>query len=175
MNRVVEAVGLVLMLAGGVVLAQPTVVNPLGAMEGTLQAGLSGRWWTNPAVASRLGLTPDQQKRMDAIFQQDRLKLIDLTAALEKEETMLEPLMQSDQPDVANIRSQIDRIVQARSELEKANANMLLGIRLVLTAGQWKDLRLTGNGPRAAPLQGRGAGQSGASPPISSPVPRKLP
>src|SRR5579863_6249382 len=172
MSQVLRAAGLVLMV-GGMALAQPTVMNSRRAMEGTLQAGLSGRWWTNPTIANRLGLTPDQQKKMDAIFQQERLKLIDLTAALDKEEAMLEPLMESDQPDVASIRTQIDRIVQARSELEKVNANMLLGIRLILTPSQWEDLRVTGNGPRPAPVQGRGADQSGTLPSGSSPVPRK--
>jgi Spy/CpxP family protein refolding chaperone len=113
----------------------------LPVMEGTLQGGLSGRWWNNPAVAGRLGLTEDQQKKMDDIFQQSRLKLIDLTAAVDKEEVRLEPLVEADQPDPAKIRSQIDHIAQARSDLEKANANMLLGIRMVLTPDQWKDLR----------------------------------
>jgi hypothetical protein len=39
-----------------------------------------------------VGFIADQQKRMDDIFQQYRLKLIDLTAALQKEELILEPL-----------------------------------------------------------------------------------
>jgi len=163
MNHVLKTSGLVLLLSGGVALAeqaaQPAAPDPRPAMEATLQAGLSGRWWTNPQIINRLGLTPDQQKRMDAIFLQNRLKLIDLTAALDKEEAQLEPLMEADQPDATSIRSQIDRIVQARSELEKANANMLLGIRLVLTPSQWKDMHLRGNGPRPA---------------NPSPVPRKL-
>src|SRR5262249_55775395 len=129
MNHVLKTTILVLLLASRVALAQraaqPSAQDPHSAMEATLQGGLSGRWWTNQRIIDRLGLTPDQQKRMDAIFQQNRLKLIDLTAGLDKEEALLEPLM-ADQPDVSGIRSQIDRIVQARSELEKVNANMLL-------------------------------------------------
>jgi Spy/CpxP family protein refolding chaperone len=122
------------------------------SMEGMLQGGYSGRWWSSPQVAQRVGLTPDQQKRMDGIFQESRLKLIDLTAALDKEEAVMEPLVEADQPDAAKIRSQIDRIAQARSELEKANANFLLGIRMVLTPAQWKELRSAGVGPRPARL-----------------------
>jgi Spy/CpxP family protein refolding chaperone len=121
-------------------------------LEDTLQGGLSGRWWAMPRVVQRLGLTADQQKRMDEVFQQSRLKLIDLTAALDKEEAILEPLVEADQPDAPKIRTQIDRIAQARAELEKANANMLLGIRLILTPEQWKDRPGPGRGLRGGAI-----------------------
>jgi Spy/CpxP family protein refolding chaperone len=103
-------------------------------------------------MVQKLSLTADQQKRMDDIFQQNRLKLIDLNATVQKEEVTLEPLVASDQPDEAKILSQIDRVAQARAELEKANARFLLGIRRVLTPDQWKKLqaeerRPAGHGP----------------------------
>jgi len=109
-------------------------------MERSFRGGGPGRWWHNPEMAQKLGLSPEQQQKMDDIFQQHRLHLIDLNAALEKEEAVMEPLMQADQPDEAKILAQIDRVAQARAELEKANARMLLGIRRVLTPDQWKKL-----------------------------------
>ena len=78
-------------------------------------------------MAQKLSLNSDQQKKMDDIFQQNRLRLIDLTATLQKEEITLEPLLGADAPDEAKILSQIDRVAQARAELEKANARFLLG------------------------------------------------
>src|SRR5712692_6051423 len=54
-------------------------------MERALHAGPPGRWWNSPEMAQKLSLTADQQKRMDDIFQQSRLKLIDLNASLQKE------------------------------------------------------------------------------------------
>jgi Spy/CpxP family protein refolding chaperone len=86
-------------------------------------------------------LTPDQQKKMDDLFNQSRLKLIDLSAALQKEEAIMDPLLAADRPDETRILLQIDRIAQARAELEKSNARMLLGIRSVLTQDQWKRLQ----------------------------------
>jgi periplasmic protein CpxP/Spy len=127
-------------------------------LENTLQGGLSGRWWAMPRVIQRLGL----------IFQQSRLKLIDLTAALDKEEAVLEPLVEADQPDAPKIRAQIDRIAQARAELEKANAYMLLGIRLILTPQQWKDRPGVGRGRR-----GGGMLNSPDDSPAAAPVPKK--
>ena len=99
-----------------------------------------GKWWNKPDLVSKLKITPDQQRKMDDIFQQNRVKLIDLQASLSKEEAVLEPLMQAPQLDDAKILPQIDRIAQARSELEKAEARLLLGIRHVLTAEQWRML-----------------------------------
>ena len=66
-------------------------------MERAFHAGPPGRWWTDPALVQKLGLTADQQKRIDALFQQNRLKLIDLSAGVQKEEAILEPLLEADQ------------------------------------------------------------------------------
>jgi Spy/CpxP family protein refolding chaperone len=115
--------------------------TPLKQTTAGLQTGLPDRWWKNPATAQSLGLTADQQKKMDDVFQQYRLKLIDLNAALEKEEIMLEPLVAAQPLDEAKITAQIDRVAQARAELEKANGRMLLGIRKPLTPEQWSKLQ----------------------------------
>src|ERR1035437_7858471 len=100
---------------------------------------------------------------MDDIFQQNRLRLIDLNANAQREEITMEPLMAADTPDEPKILAQIDKIAQARAidkiaqaraELEKANARFLLGIRRVLTQEQWQKLRA--EMPR--PEGGRGPG-----------------
>ncbi len=116
-------------------------------MERAFRMGPGGRWWDNPDISQKLGLSADQQKKMDDIFQQSRLKLIDQHAAVEKEETILEPLLAAEQPDEARILAQIDKVAQSRAELEKANARMLLGLRGVLTTAQWKTLQTLGPQP----------------------------
>jgi Spy/CpxP family protein refolding chaperone len=102
-------------------------------------------------MVQKLSLTTDQQKKMDDIFQQSRLKLIDLNASLQKEEVVLDPLVAADQPDESRVLAQIDRVAQARAELEKANARMLLGIRRVLNQDQWKKLQTHEPRPEGAP------------------------
>jgi protein CpxP len=121
-----------------------------------------GRWWNNPRIAEQIGLTDDQKKKMDDIFQQHRLQLIDLSAAVEKQEAIMQPLIGADQPDEAKILSQIDAIAQARAELEKNRARMLFGIRQVLTADQWKKLKEVAHEgpPRTEGGQGRARGWS---------------
>lgn len=117
-------------------------------MERAFRMGPRGRWWNNPEVAQKLGLSADQQKKMDDIFLQSRLKLIDEHAAVEKEEAILEPLLAAEQPDETRILSQIDKVAQSRAELEKANARMLLGLRGALTTAQWKTLQTLGGDDR---------------------------
>jgi protein CpxP len=114
--------------------------------------GDHGRWWNEPRLMEKYKLTDTQRKAMDDIYQQHRLTLVDLHATLEKQELEMEPLMKADQPDEGKILSQIDRVAQARAELEKANARMLLGIRKELTPEQWKQMEAD----RAARHEGRG-------------------
>jgi len=114
--------------------------------------GEHGRWWDDPQVAEKLKLTDTQRKSMDDIYQKHRVTLVDLHASLEKAELAMEPLIQDDQPDEGKILAQIDRVAQARAELEKANARMLLGLRKELTPDQWKQIQAF----RAARHEGRG-------------------
>ncbi len=103
--------------------------------------GIEGRWWNNPRIAEQLKLTDDQRKQFDGILLQHRETLIDLHANLEKAELSLEPLIGADQPNENAILAQIDKVAQARAELEKANARYLLAIRSKLTPDQWKQMQ----------------------------------
>ena len=102
-----------------------------------------GAWWKDSRIAQEIGLSDQQTTQIEKIFQDHRLQLVDLHANLEKAEIAMEPMMQADQPNEGQITSQIDKISQARAALEKSNALMLLGIRKVLTADQWKKLQTT--------------------------------
>jgi len=131
--------------------------------------GPAGKWWDNPEMVKRLGITADQQKKMDDVFQQSRLKLIDLSATLEKEEVVMEGLLKGPQLDDAKILPAVDRIAQARAELEKANARLMLAIRHVMTPEQWEKLDAQqGARPRqgpGGPGMGRGNGPGPGRPP----------
>jgi Spy/CpxP family protein refolding chaperone len=123
-------------------------------MERAFHLGPHGRWWNNPEFVQKLGLTADQQKKMEAIFEQSRPSLMDLSSSVRKEEMAMEPLLAADQPDEGKILAQIDHVAQARAELEKANARMLLSLRRLLTPDQWKTLQADephGHYPRFGP------------------------
>jgi len=144
--RLALAVAGVLM-AGGMASAQgaggqgmgPGFAQHKAPMVGAFGGG--GQWWNNPNVVKQLTLTDDQRKAMDGILQDHKMKLIDLRANLEKAEVELGPMMKADTPDQRAITAQIDKVVSARAELEKANALFLLDIRMKLTPDQWKQLQ----------------------------------
>jgi Spy/CpxP family protein refolding chaperone len=134
-----------------------------------------GTWWRNSQVVAAVGLSPEQVKKIDETFLQSRMKLIDLHAGLEKSQLELEPLLAGNPVDQGKALAQISKIVDARAELEKTDAKMLLSIRAVLTADQWTKLqaqhgqgpamgldgdRRGGRGQRGGPGQG-GPGQGG--------------
>ncbi len=112
--------------------------------------GPHGMWWKNPETVSAIGLSADQQKKIEDLFTQSRVQLIDLHSALEKEQVLLEPVLDANPVDQAKAISAIDKIANTRADLEKANAKMLLSIRGVLTPEQWTKLqtqRPHGRGP----------------------------
>jgi periplasmic protein CpxP/Spy len=120
--------------------------------------GEHARWWNDQRIVDKYKLTDSQRKSMDDIYQQHRMSLVDLHATLEKAELAMEPMMQEDQPDEGKILTQIDRVAQARAELEKANARMLFDLRKQLTPEQWKQVQAD----RAARRQAHGADTPGA-------------
>lgn len=117
----------------------------MGGRHGGREHGMGhrgpGKWWKDSELMQKLGVSDEQVQKIEKIFQSHRLDLIDLHAALEKQEAILEPLVEASQPDESQVVAQIDKVAQARANLEKSNARMLLAVRRVLTVDQWKKLR----------------------------------
>jgi Spy/CpxP family protein refolding chaperone len=137
------------LLAGAAFAQSPDAAGGMGPGSGfgdhrppfeRAMGGDHGRWWNNPRVVDKLKLTDTQRKGMDDTLQQHRETLVDLRGSLEKAELELEPMMKQDQPNESQILAQIDKVAQARAELEKANARFLLAIRSKLTPEQWKQM-----------------------------------
>ncbi len=93
------------------------------------QLGLPGRWWDDGKTARKVGLRSDQQRRMDDIFEANKGNLLSLLGNLQREETRLVSLTPNELQDEAKVFAAIDRVAQARADLEKANAHTLMLIR----------------------------------------------
>ena len=100
------------------------------------QLGPPGRWWDDKKIARNLNLRSDQQKKMDDIFNAGKGNLYQLYANLQREEARLGTMTSADLSDESKVFASIDRITQARADVEKANAHILLQIRKELDAGQ---------------------------------------
>jgi Spy/CpxP family protein refolding chaperone len=106
-----------------------------------LQLGPPGqRWWDDKSYVKNLKLRPEQQSRMDAIFEQNRTALLSRFEGVQQAEAQMEQLSSAPAPDEAALFAQIDRVSQARAELEKATTHMLLQLRKEMDADQIKRL-----------------------------------
>jgi Spy/CpxP family protein refolding chaperone len=110
--------------------------SPVSTLRGGLQLGPPGRWWDDDHFAKSLGLNKDQQHRMDAVFKENKAPLLKFYKTLQHEESQLEKLSRAKVLDEAQIDLQIDHVVQARGDLEKANAHLLIEIRKQMTPDQ---------------------------------------
>jgi Spy/CpxP family protein refolding chaperone len=105
-------------------------------MRSGLQFGPPGRWWDDKHFAKDLHLRPEQQKKMDDIFDQNRVALLRTYEGLQEEEHRMQALVNVPVPDENTLFAQIDRMAQARAALEKANTHLMLQLRAEMTPDQ---------------------------------------
>jgi len=117
-----------------------------------------GAWWRNSEIVKQLALSDAQVRQVEQIFQDYRVQLVNLHAALNQEEARLQPMVAAEHPDDAQVLAQIDKVAAARADLEKANSRMLFAIRRVLTDQQWQRLEQLGQGMGMGMGMGRGPG-----------------
>jgi Spy/CpxP family protein refolding chaperone len=106
------------------------------SMHTGLQLGPPGRWWDDKHFVKQLKLTDDQQRHMDAIFEQNRGTLVKRYETLEQEEQRMEALTHAKTLDESALFAQIDRIEQARADLGKATTHYMVQLHNELSADQ---------------------------------------
>jgi Spy/CpxP family protein refolding chaperone len=106
------------------------------AMRGGPLLGLPGRWWDDGKTAKKLSLRPDQRQRMDGIFEANKGTLLNALGNLQHAELDLQSMSQKDLQNQEKVFAAIDRVAQARADLEKANAHYLMQIRQQMDPSQ---------------------------------------
>ena len=110
--------------------------SPESTTHSALQLGPTGRWWDDKDFARSVGIDSAQQHRMDDVFNANKGNLVSLYKNLQHEESELGRLVRGKELVESQIFEQIDRVTQARGELEKASAHYLLQIRKEMTPEQ---------------------------------------
>ena len=100
-----------------------------------------GKWWKNPGFAAEIGLTPEQSSEIEKIFVRSRTRLLDLRADLEKKQLGLQESMEDRSADRKAVEKKIEAVENARMELQKTRALMILDMKQVLKPEQWERLR----------------------------------
>jgi Spy/CpxP family protein refolding chaperone len=93
------------------------------------QFGPVGRWWDDRSVVQRVGISHDQQRKMDTIFEANKPAILSTYKTFLSEKSKLDALGKQSNVDQASMFAAIDAVNQARAALQKANTQMLLQIR----------------------------------------------
>jgi Spy/CpxP family protein refolding chaperone len=97
-------------------------------------------WWEMPFTRD-LNLNDSQRQQIREILRENRSKMIDLRAALEKAEGEVEDLFEDANIDQKRAAEVVDRMVAARDNMTRHFTLMSLQMRRLLTNEQWKDLQ----------------------------------
>ena len=100
-----------------------------------------GKWWQNPEVVSKLGLSDSQISQLNQVFYNHKMKLIDYGADMEKQDLKLQTMLDADQPDEGQVNAQVDQVLAARGKLEREFTTMSLDLRKQLSLEQWRQLK----------------------------------
>ena len=117
------------------IIALIAAAGPLAADDFDLPPG---RWWEDQRVASRIGLTDEQQVRIREVVYQHARRMIDLKADVDKAGLDLASTVDQQDFDPAPVRAAFARFQTARQKLETERFEMLLEVRQVLTYEQWQ-------------------------------------
>jgi hypothetical protein len=100
-----------------------------------------GKWWRRPEIVQTLGLSDDQQTKLDAIFRNSAADLIDLRGAVEKQNIVLRGELDQPQLNRADIQRAAAKLSEARARLFERELMMLVDMRAVLSEPQWNRMR----------------------------------
>lgn len=100
-----------------------------------------GKWWQRPEMVQRLGLTDDQQTRLDNIWRGAANDLIDLRGNVEKMSIAVHAELDQPQINRDNLRRAAGRLSEAQGRLFERELMMLADMRGVLNDQQWSRLR----------------------------------
>jgi len=182
MKATLASLALVMLLAGQALAQEPPTPmsgpdqGPPPAMmppEGGPPAmGSHGEraWWRDPELRQKLQLSDDQSQKIEKIARDHQMRQIDLRAEIKKQDVLLQSLLEADTPDEAQVLAQVDKLSQARAQLEKSRVEMFLAIRHVLTADQVKKLR---DLPHRVAMPGPGPEPPEGAPPAPPASPRE--
>ena len=101
----------------------------------THPAAQGNKWWQSETYKKELGLTAEQTRRLEEIFQKAMPTLKEQKTALDQAEDRFEKLIE--RADDKEVMEQVNLVEAARADLNKTRTLMLLSMRKVLTRDQW--------------------------------------
>ena len=94
------------------------------------------KWWSDPQLRADLGITDQQSKLVEQVWQKSLPKLREERAQLEKLEDALSEMLARDEADEAAVIAQIERVEAARADGNTKRTLMIYRMNKVLTPDQ---------------------------------------
>jgi Spy/CpxP family protein refolding chaperone len=110
------------------------------APEPGVRFGPVGRWWDDKSTVKSIGLSGEQQKRMDTIFNANKPEILARYQDFLKVQSKLEAVSKDPKASQEQTFAVIDAVNQARAALQKAAAQMYLQVRQQLDPEQMEKL-----------------------------------
>jgi len=121
----------------GMTLVTLMLLAPLAAAQNMP----GGKRWKDPDIAKALQLTAGEVKQLDKLFVESRRRMIELKNQVEKEQFEYQNLMESKTLDEAAINRQLQKLEQARSELNEERSRFVVAVRKILGSERFQRLQ----------------------------------
>ena len=121
-----------------VILSAIFLIGPLIAAAQEVPAG---KWWYNPQIQKNLNLSQNEIGKLDKLFANSRRKLIQLKSEVEREQFELDQLLSKKKVDDAKVKKQFQKLEQARKELANERLDFVIGVRNILGADRFQQLK----------------------------------
>jgi Spy/CpxP family protein refolding chaperone len=100
-----------------------------------------GKWWQMPGVAKKLGLTSEEQQKLDDLFLRSRRQMIDLTSSVQKEKLELEMILDEQNFDEPACRDRFKKFQHARTNVANERFGFLIEVRKLLGHDRYRQLK----------------------------------
>jgi Spy/CpxP family protein refolding chaperone len=93
------------------------------------------KWWASDDYKREMGLTTDQSRKLEEVFQASLPKLRLAKKALDDAEKQFQQVMERE--NFSSIMEKVDHLENARASLNRTRTMMLVNMRQLLTTEQW--------------------------------------
>ncbi|UCD78122.1 MAG: periplasmic heavy metal sensor [Desulfobacterales bacterium] len=124
--------------AFSVILPVLLVISPLIAAGQDVPAG---KWWYNPKIQKNLNLNQKEVDELDNLFADSRRRLIKLKSEVENEQFELDQLLGKKKVNDADVKKQFQKLEQARKNLANERLEFVIGVRNILGANRFQQLK----------------------------------
>ena len=101
----------------------------------------AGKWWYSPKIQNNLKLSRNEIAKLDKIFANSRRKLIKLKSEVENEQFELDQLFSKKKVNDNKVKKQFQKLEQARRNLANERLQFVIGVRNLLGAERFQQLK----------------------------------